>query len=90
MVQVSSGGRKNWYIYRVKILIKYLTETYGPPQAMTPAQYRKVLSDRTGIVVFEVSGWSDASGHADLWDGSKVVGSDYGSKANRVFFWEAF
>lgn len=28
------------------------------------------LSGRNGIVVFDVSGWGDASGHFTLWDGS--------------------
>lgn len=90
VVQVSSGGQKNWYIYRVKVLVQYLSEIYGKPQTMSPTSYKKLLSGRKGIIVFEVTGWSDASGHADLWDGSKVVGSDYGSKANTVHFWEAF
>jgi hypothetical protein len=25
--------------------------------------------------------WSDATGHADLWNGSDSVGPDYGGKA---------
>jgi len=29
VVQVSSGGKKLWYIFRVKALVEYLTETYG-------------------------------------------------------------
>ena len=40
------------------------------------------LSGKRGIIVFEVSSWSDASGHVDLWNGSKVVGSDYGEQAS--------
>ena len=28
------------------------------------------LSGRNGIVVFDVSGWGDASGHFTLWDGN--------------------
>jgi len=88
VVQVSSGGKKYWYIFRVKALIEYLTQTYGNPNIMAPAGFKNALSGKKGIILFEVSGWSDASGHADLWDGNKVVGSDYGDKANRVYFWE--
>lgn len=88
--QVSSGQQKKWYIFRVKILIKYLSEKYGEPKQHTPAEYKAKLSGKKGIIVFEVSGWSDATGHADLWDGKKCVGSDYGGQSSRVLFWEAF
>jgi len=42
------------------------------------------------FIVFEVSGWTDATGHADLWDGKACIGSDYGNKASKILFWEAF
>ena len=90
VVQVSSGGKKLWYIFRVKALVEYLTETYGAPKTVDTGKYKQTLKDKKGIIIFEVSGWSNASGHADLWDGSKVVGADYGSKASKIVFWEAF
>lgn len=90
VVQVSSGGKKFWYIYRVKIINKYLKETYGQPKLVSPDNYQQELSGKKGIIIFEVSGWSDATGHADLWDGAGCVGSDYGDKASQIFFWEAF
>lgn len=90
VVQVSSGGKKLWYIFRVKALIEYLSETYGLPRIINVATYKQSLKGKKGIIVFEVSGWTDASGHADLWDGSKAVGSDYGGKASKIVFWETF
>lgn len=90
IVQVSSGGKKNWYIYRVKILKQYLSERYRQPKSISPTNYKRELSGKKGIIMFVVTGWSDATGHADLWDGKKVVGSDYAEKANQIFFWEAF
>jgi len=90
VIQVSSGGKKLWYIFRVKALIEYLTKTYGEPKYIDVGKYKQSLKGKKGIVVFEVTGWTDASGHADLWDGSKVVGSDYGGKAHRILFWESF
>ncbi len=89
-VQVSSGSLKNWYIFRVKVLIQYLTEKYGSPKQSTAGKYKQDFNGKKGIITFEVSGWSDASGHADLWDGKKCIGSDYGSKSTRILFWEAF
>lgn len=90
VVQVSSGGKKLWYIYRVKSLIKYLTQTYGVPKYVDIKKYKQELKGKKGIIIFEIKGWNDATGHADLWDGSKVVRDDYGSKAHNVLFWESF
>ncbi|WP_276785232.1 type VI secretion system amidase effector protein Tae4 [Thalassolituus oleivorans] len=90
VIQVSSGGRKLWYIYRVKVITQYLKETYGQPKIVDPNSYKRDLSGKKGIIIFEVSGWSDATGHTDLWNGVSCVGSDYGDKASQIFFWEAF
>lgn len=55
-----------------------------------PSHYKIELSGKKGIIVFEVSGWSDATGHADLWDGAGCVGSDCGERASKILFWETF
>ncbi|GLQ71506.1 type VI secretion system amidase effector protein Tae4 [Vibrio penaeicida] len=87
--QVSSGKNKNWHIFRVKILIKYLTEKYGSPSTYIPSEYKKEISGKKGIIIFEVNGWDDATGHADLWDGEDCVYASYDSSAHRILFWEA-
>ena len=87
--QVSSGKNKNWYIFRVKMLVKYLKDKYSKPEIFTSSNYKTELAGRKGIIVYVVSGWSDATGHADLWDGSKCLWQDYGTNANEIFFWEA-
>lgn len=87
--QVSSGKNRNWYIFRVKMLVKHLTGKYGAPEDFQPAKYKAELKDRKGIIVFEVSGWGDATGHADLWDGSNCLWKGYGGLANKILFWEA-
>ncbi len=87
--QVSSGRHRQWYIFRVKMLVRHLTAKYGGPERYLPSNYKAQLAGRKGIIVFEVSGWSDATGHADLWDGGKCLYQDYGGQANRVLFWEA-
>ena len=89
VVQVSSGGKKLWYIYRVKALIEYLKKNYGNPKIVDKGKYKQSLKGKKGIIIFEIKGWSDATGHADLWDGSKVVRDDYSSKAHNILFWEA-
>jgi hypothetical protein len=87
--QVSSGKNKNWYIFRVKMLVQHLTSKYGKPEEFKPSEYKTKLKDRKGIIVFEVTGWLDATGHADLWDGSKCLWKGYGGLANKILFWEA-
>lgn len=89
VVQVSSGGKKLWYIYRVKALIIYLSETYGSSRNIDVKNYKNDLKGKQGIIIFEIKGWSDATGHADLWDGTKAVRDDYGAKAHKIRFWEA-
>ena len=87
--QVSSGENKRWYIFRVKILAKYLIKTYGSPLEYQSHEYKSKLAGKKGIIMFEVTGWDDATGHADLWDGAKAVWQDYGGQANKILFWEA-
>ncbi|GAB2898019.1 T6SS effector amidase Tae4 family protein [Microbulbifer echini] len=82
--------RKFWYLYRVKILAKYLREVYGSPRLIPTDTYKTELAGKKGIIVFEVSGWTDVTGHADLWNGSACVGSDYGDRASQIMFWETF
>lgn len=87
--QVSSGKNKKWYIFRVKMLIKHLTSTYSNPEEFTRSEYKLKLNERKGIIIFEVIGWSDATGHADLWNGTKCLWKGYGGIANKILFWEA-
>ena len=65
--QVSFGESKKWYIFRVKILAKYLKSKHDAPEKLRPSEYRKKLKGRKDIIIFEVPGWGDATGHADLW-----------------------
>jgi len=69
------------------MLVKHLKRKYGKPDS--PSEYRKKLKDRKGIIIFEVHGWSDATDHADLWDGNKCLWKGYGNAANKVLFWQA-
>lgn len=39
--------------------------------------------------MFDVRGWSDATGHFDLWDGTKCVGSEYFEEAHAIYLWSA-
>ena len=43
---------------------------------------------RSRLICFEVDGWSDATGHFDLWNGSECIHSEYFGKASKVHLWE--
>jgi hypothetical protein len=88
--QVSSGKNKKWYIFRVKILIDYLKSKYGKPEEYTNSEYKLKIDKRKGIIIFEVAGWVDATGHADIWDGSKCLWEGYGNIASKILFWEVY
>lgn len=63
------------YFIRVKDMASYMDATYGQPNinGMSPSDF----SGYTGIIQFNVSGWSDATGHFTLWNGSSPVYGNY-------------
>ena len=64
-----SGDDKNWYIYRVTDLLKFLTQNFGAPDKTVKNPKPKDFQGEKGILVFRVN-WGDATGHATLWDGN--------------------
>jgi hypothetical protein len=56
----------------------------------SPNSWRGELAGKTGILMFQVNIWSDASGHAALWNGSELSDGgehDYTSVSSGVLFW---
>jgi hypothetical protein len=91
-LNVISGADGKWYAYRVKEFLVYLRGRYGAPSvSVSDSSSRKNLRSavigRVGIIVFEVSGWSDATGHVTLWD-SGCADTCYFDKAHAVHLWE--
>ena len=85
------GGDGDRYALRVKEFRQWLEQKYGKPTldergtgtSSPPASFR----GKPGIICFVDCGWSDASGHLDLWDGSKCVGHEYFSRAKHILLW---
>ncbi len=79
------------YAFRVEEFRKFLTFTYGPPSFTEDrepkAEPPQSFIGETGIICFRVKGWSDATGHVDLWDGSAVLHSAYFNKAYSILLW---
>lgn len=89
-----SGADKRQYFFRVRDLIYFLTRHWGKPEVVDyPASGGGILAGRQGVILFEVSGWDDALGHATLYDGSICYDNCYfnepGAKyrTDRANFW---
>ncbi len=86
------GGDRLRYAFRVAEFSRYLKAVYGAPSTT----FAKGPTDeappdflgKQGVIAFEVKGWSDATGHFDLWKGKKCINSDYFNRAHKVGLWE--
>jgi hypothetical protein len=81
-----SGGDKKQYIYRVLDLIKFLNQTFGKPDKTVKNPKSGDFSGKKGIILFSVH-WSDATGHATLWDGKTCSDHCYFDKAAEASLW---
>lgn len=76
------------YAFRVAEMQRYMTETYGKPDVHSSGG-KQAFAGHQGIICFAVSGWSDATGHFDLWNGAKCEYHDYWDRAHDVMVWDA-
>jgi len=79
------GGDGKRYAFRVAEFKPYLVGKYGKPDVTgtTAAEF----SGKKGIIMFDVQGWSDATGHFDLWDGSQARNHEYFAQSSKVYLW---
>lgn len=89
-----SGADKRQYFFRVKDLIAFLQLRWGKPEVIAyPPSGGGALANRKGLILFEVSGWSDAQGHATLFDGKVCYDHCYFNepdakyRTDRANFW---
>ncbi|QLE84476.1 hypothetical protein FLM48_04850 [Shewanella sp. Scap07] len=82
-----SGGRGNWYLYRVSDLIDFLYDTFGEPDTVVPSPSASKLENFRGILVVEVQGWGDASGHATIWNGINCSDECYFPLSHKAYLW---
>jgi hypothetical protein len=89
---VTGADNKN-YIYQVEGMRAFLLQTFGEPDIDRGATARpEDFKGKKGIIIFDVH-FTDASGHATLWDGTKAVDEDYfhprpGAALSRVRLWQ--
>ncbi|MCI3946928.1 cytoplasmic protein [Pseudomonas syringae] len=66
-----TGGDKKQYFYRIHNLVTFLKDHWGRPDVVRyPPSDGGRLTNKKGVVIFEISGWSNARGHATLFDGN--------------------
>ncbi|MCL2897379.1 type VI secretion system amidase effector protein Tae4 [Brenneria tiliae] len=91
-----SGADRKWYFYRVKDVIEYLNNVWGNADLIInyPQLPVEQLKNKNGLILFEVSGWGDANGHATFWNGSLCSDHCYFNDTNANYttnkanFWE--
>ncbi len=87
------GGDGRNYALRVREFTRYLKRKYGPPDLVKDyprpgsGEIPEAFMGRQGVIIFDVKGWTDATGHADLWNGTKCRHHGYFNKASSVMLW---
>ena len=77
----------NKYIIKVVTMKSYMSNNFGSPTRLTSKEGGR---GRNGIVCFDNCGFSDATGHFDLWNGNSMETAygEYWSQAKDVFLWQ--
>jgi hypothetical protein len=68
--ETKKGADHRNYFYKVKNVIAFLKLRWGAPEVVAyPPSDGGSLAGKKGIILFEIHGWSDANGHATLFNG---------------------
>lgn len=82
-----SGEDKKLYIYQVSGLKQFLLFTFGNANEVIKNPKPTDLHNVKGILIFTVTVWLDASGHATLWDGRSCSDHCYFPIASEASIW---
>ena len=85
-----SAADGSQYLFRVADMHAFLRSRFGPPDVSSSGPSTRAFEGKRGIILFEVRGWSDATGHVTLWDGMSIKDcSDhcYFANASHVHLW---
>ncbi|MGH8083938.1 MAG: type VI secretion system amidase effector protein Tae4 [Lysobacter sp.] len=94
--KVKGGDGKN-YLLRVTDMIAFVKANFGAPDTSVEPNGRDVstrFSGKTGILIFDVSGWGNATGHVTLWNGADCGDHCYfihdqpSVETTKILFWE--
>lgn len=65
-----SGADGKRYMFRVREMMSFLGDVFGAADFKKTSPHVADFSGKKGILTFDVEGWSDATGHATLFDGT--------------------
>ena len=65
-----TGNDGRLYLFRVRELHTYLSNSIGVTPLTITRGFSASFSGSRGIAAFTVEGWSDATGHIALWNGT--------------------
>ena len=86
-LSTAKGGNGKRYGFRVREFEAYLRAEVGAPTTTVASPKQSHFAGQRGIICFEVSGWNDATGHFDLWDGSSAAHAEYFSMSHEAHLW---
>lgn len=93
--KTKNGGDGKSYFFRVKDLITFLRKEWGDPETIVyPPSGGGDMRGKKGVILFEVQGWNDASGHATLFNGLSCYDHCYFNepgvnyRTSKANFWE--
>ena len=66
-----TGDDGRFYLFRVSEMRTYLAATLDSEPRTVRNGFREAFAGERGIIAFRVRGWSDATGHIALWNGSE-------------------
>ncbi len=96
----AQGGDGLAYIIRVVGVVDFVTYNWGKPDIKMQPGEIEAIDGKTGLIVINIQGWDDATGHTVLWDGKQTSDNtncqDINSKTyndpsirlKSVHFWE--
>lgn len=91
------GGDGKSYLLRVRDMITFVRANFGSPDIRVAPRGQDKTADfasKRGVLIFNVSGWGDASGHVTLWNGADCGDNCYfihdqpGVSTTEIQFWE--
>lgn len=95
--KVKGGDGKN-YLLRVRDMIAFVEANFGNPDLVIKPNGQDKSTDfrgKKGVLIFNVTGWGDASGHVTLWNGADCGDHCYfthptqpNAKTTEILFWE--
>jgi hypothetical protein len=92
--QTVSGADQRQYFFRVKNLMSFLVQQWGKADIVKSSpKVGDALLGKKGVILFQVSCWGDAQGHATLYNGSMCYDHCYFNEpganyhTDRANFW---